>query len=66
MKKNNAFVCCVMLSFPHIAEKVDHVVRTVDSHQHNLIAEKDLQSHEHQDLAGAADHLVPNPKNNQR
>lgn len=55
-----------VLSFTHIAQKPDHAFRPVDAHQHDLVAEQNLQGHEHQDLAGAADHLVPHPKNNQR
>lgn len=44
----------------HIAEKSTHTFGTAQAHQHHLVAEEDLQGHEHQDLTGAADHFVPN------
>lgn len=55
-----------MLSSTHIAQKPDHSFRPVDTHQYDFIAEQNLQGHKHQDLTGAADHLVPHPKNKQR
>lgn len=45
----------------HVGQEVDHALRPVDAQQHDLVAEQDLQSHKHQDLTGAADHLVPDP-----
>lgn len=56
----------VVLSFTHIAQKLDHAFRPVDAHQHDLVAEQNLQGHKHQDLTGATDHFVPHPKKNQR
>lgn len=43
----------------HVAQEPDHAVGPAHAHQHHLVAEEDLQGHEDQDLAGAADHLVP-------
>lgn len=43
----------------HIAQKSTHCFRTAQAHQHNLVAEEDFQGHEHENLAGAADHFVP-------
>lgn len=71
--KNNAFLVAgrehnrssVVLSFTYVAQELDHAVRTVDAQQDDLVAEQDLQGHKHQDLTGAADHLVPHPKHNQ-
>lgn len=50
------------MSFTHIAQKPDDALRPVDAHQHDLVAEQDLQGDEHQDLTGATDHLVPHPE----
>lgn len=52
----------VVLLFTHAAQKLDHAFRPADAHQHDLVAEQDLQGHEHQDLTGATDHLVPHPE----
>lgn len=45
--------------FTHVAQKSQHAFRPAHAHQHQLVAEKDFQGHKHEDLTGAADHLVP-------
>lgn len=55
--------CVQVLSFTHIAQKLDHAFRPADAHQHDLVAEEDLQGNKHQDLTGATDHFVPHPEN---
>lgn len=49
-------------SFTHVTQELEHALGSVDAHQHDLVAEQDLQSDKHQDLTGAADHFVPHPK----
>lgn len=46
----------------HIAQKLHHAIWPGDAHQHDLVAEQNLQGHKHQDLTGSTDHLVPHPK----
>lgn len=54
----------LMFSFTHIAQKLDHAVRPADAQQHDLVAEQNLQSNEHQNLTGSTYHLVPHPEHN--
>lgn len=61
-----SYFCSLRCLFTHIAQKLDHAFGPVDAHQHDLVAQQDLQGHKHQDLTGAADHLVPHPENNER
>lgn len=43
----------------HVAQEPDHTIGPAGAHQHDLVAEEDLQGHEDEDLTGAADHFVP-------
>lgn len=49
--------------FTHITQELDDAFRPVYAHQHDLVVEQNLQSHEHQNLTGATDHFIPNSEN---
>lgn len=56
----------IFCHWTHAAQKLYDALRPGHAHQHNLVAEQNLQGHKHKDLTGATDHLVPNPENRPR